>query len=166
LMHVHHSWREVACDPVRAELFKRIHCGMKGHEFEEEFWSDLLSASPTPPPLPVVRDLIARDIEVVLIGHFLLPDSILWDLAERVDESLLTLGKRRYINDEFSADQFEEVLYAFPTHHWLLKSLTYEEPSDNEKVARLVSYISRLPDASKLVKGSPEAFARIWRDAR
>jgi hypothetical protein len=44
----------------------------------------------------------------------MLPDRLLWELADVVDESLLTLGKRRYINEEYSADEFEEVLYAFP----------------------------------------------------
>ncbi len=156
------TWRESACDPALAHLFERIHAASKEKAWEDELWGALLGCASLPPPVHIVRDLLSRDIQVTLIGHLCLPDALLWELADKVDESLLTLGKRRYINSEFTADQFEEVLCAFPTHHWLLRSLCGEEPSDQEKARRLIDYVSRHPDREGLIKFQSPTFARLW----
>jgi hypothetical protein len=46
-------------------------------------------------------------------------------------------------------------------HTWLLRSLCFETPSDEEKTRRLIPYVAAHPEASAIVAGSG-AFGKVW----
>lgn len=155
-------WQEVRCPESLEAIYSEVADRVRGQAWESAFWMHMLLIVGWPPPDPVIDDLLARDIETELIGHLPLSEARLWSLAPLVDESLLTLAKRRYVNDGFDEHQFEEVLHAFPSHRWMLSSLPMLIPSKPEKAAILASYIRRMPDPEMLVKRPSEIFRRAW----
>lgn len=157
------NWKEAPCDPARGQLFDRILHASKNQSWERSLWNELLSYSPTPPPVGVVRDLLSREIAVELLGHLPLPDAVLWELSDKVPEALLTLGKRRYLNNEFNADQFYEVLSSFSTNEWLLSSLVALETPSVEKCRRLVEIVAISHNPEKLIRHQSNTFAGLWK---
>jgi len=116
---------------------------------------------PWHPPEAVIDDLLARDIQRALIGHMALSDARLWALADEVDEALLTLAKRRYLNDRYDQWAFKEVLHAYPTHEWMLSSLVMLKPSHIEKAVILIEYIHKAPNQHELTNHQSETFGRL-----
>ena len=126
---------------------------VRGQSWEPALWRYLLPHIPSVIPTSLVDDLIARDIEVVLLGHQLLRDVDLWKLVE-VEEALLTLAIRRFVNTDYDFGEFEEVLYSTSNHGWVLESLVRQDPSDHEKLDVLASYVSRSPERDVLLERS------------
>ncbi|MHA7814589.1 MAG: hypothetical protein ACX94C_14485 [Phycisphaerales bacterium] len=124
---------------------------VEGAPWEAVFWRYVLPSIPCVIPSRLVGDLIARDIEVVLLGHFPLRDADLWKLVD-VDEALLTLAVRRYANPEYDCGAFEEVLHAAPEHGWVLRTLIAHTPSDAEKQRELARYIEQSPERESLLE--------------
>lgn len=124
---------------------------VRGQSWEPALWRYLLPHIPSVIPTSLVDDLIARDIEVVLLGHQLLRDVDLWKLVE-VEEALLTLVIWRFVNTDYDCGDFEEVLYSTSDHGWVLESLVRQDPSDHEKLDVLASYVSRSPERDVLLK--------------
>lgn len=124
---------------------------VRGASWEPVLWRYLLPCIPCVIPSHLVDELIARDIEVVLLGHFPLRDADLWKLVD-VDEALLTLAVRRYANPEYDCGAFEEVLHAAPEHGWVLRTLIAHAPSDAEKRRVLARYIDQSPERESLLK--------------
>ena len=124
---------------------------VEGAPWEAVFWRYVLPSIPCVIPTRLVDDLVARDIEVVLLGHFPLRDADLWKLVD-VDEALLTLAVRRYANPEYDCGAFEQVLHAAPEHGWVLRTLIAHTPSDAEKGRVLARYIDRSPERESLLE--------------
>lgn len=143
-------------------LLTRLHERTRGAVWEEELWFWLLQFLPGGLPDAIAHDLIDREIAIDALGHCNLGDGALWRLADRVDEALLRLAKRRYVSEQYTADAFEEVLHAFPQHEWTLMSLPSLPASDREKVERLAAYIRRHPRREELVRHACEEFLEVW----
>jgi len=124
---------------------------VEGAPWEAVFWRYVLPSIPCVIPSRLVDNLIARDIEVVLLGHFPLRDADLWKLVD-VDEALLTLAVRRYANPEYDCGAFEEVLHAAPEHGWVLRTLIAHTPSDADKRRVLAKYIDQSPERESLLE--------------
>lgn len=146
--------------PAVDRILLAIHGAVANESWEAQFW-ECLPLLFTPPD-EIVADLVRRDIAVEALGHCRLHDAMLWSLAGRVDEALLTLAKRRYVHDEYTADDFEEVLHAYSSHEWMLGSLSGLPASDDEKINRLIRYIAAHPDSEKLVRHQTPEFAAVW----
>lgn len=143
-------------------LLSRLHEQTRGAEWEADLWFWLLQFLPDGLPDAVAHDLIDREIAVDALGHCNLTDAALWRLAGWVDEALLTLSKRRYVSAEHTADQFEEVLYAFPQHKWMLMSLPSLLPSSHEKAERLAARLREHPRRDELLRHACDDFLDVW----
>lgn len=136
-------WNPAPPSRLIDRMLERLHRETRGMCWEPDFWSAVWEGLPTRLPRKIAESLIRREINIDELGHLLLDDDLLWRLADRVDEALLTLAKRRYHQPRYDADAFEEVLYAFPTHDWMLRSLRGLVPSHEEKAERLQIYLDR-----------------------
>lgn len=145
-----------------AGLLRRLHERTRGAAWEEELWFWLLQFLPGGFPEAVVHDLIDRQIAIGALGHCDLSDRALWRLADRVDEALLTLAKRRYTCEQYAVDQFEEVLRAFPEHEWMLTSLPILPTSSREKAERLSAHIRKHPKRDRLLRHARAEFLEVW----
>ncbi len=139
------------CSEVIDGLIVTLMPIVEGMPWEAVFWRYVLPSIPCVIPSRLVDDLIARYVEVVLLGHFPLRDADLWKLMN-VDEALLTLAVRRYTNPEYDRGAFEEVLHADSEHGWVLRTLIAHTPSDAEKRRVLARYIDQSPDRESLLK--------------
>jgi hypothetical protein len=139
-------------DLILADLERRM-CGSR---WEREAWDAVLRHLPRPLPVALANRLIDRKVGVDLIGHRWEDESILWRLAPVVDEALLTLAKHRYRSPAESVERLLEVFEQYPTHAWMLESLTLETPSGPEKQALLVEYLKRHPDPKRVARYRPE----------
>lgn len=157
-------WAQPAASAVDglAGLVTRLHERTRGASWEADLWLWLLQSLPGGVPEAVVHDLIDREIAIEAIGHCKLSDAALWRLAGRVDEALLTLAKRRYVSERCTADQFEEVLHAFPEHEWMLTSLPGLLPSSRHKAVRLAEYIREHPRRDELIRHAGGEFLEVW----
>jgi hypothetical protein len=151
------AWAEAGpcMPPPRSEVIDGLIATLmplvEGAPWEAVFWRYVLPSIPCVIPTRLVDDLIARDIEVVLLGHFPLRDADLWKLVD-VDEALHTLAVRRYANPEYDCGAFEEVLHAAPEHGWVFRTLIAHTPSDAEKRRVLARSIDRSPERESLLK--------------
>lgn len=150
--------------PAFEPLYDRLHALLRGKPKEEEIWGAVLVYGEPLPSETVLKDLVDRFPQSSLecsIGHFPTSDKFLWFMSDKVDEALLTLGKRRWLNERYTADQVEEVLHSFPNHEWLLHSLAKEPPTDAAKLAVLLPYLRGLDDGDKWVE-TALATAEHW----
>jgi hypothetical protein len=154
------DWSEERCPQGIVPLIREIHLRIKGTAFERQLMGELLHIVP---PDDVLEDMLSRDVLVDQIGHLPLADSLLWRLADQVPEALLTLGKRRFLNAPYTADQFEEVLYAYPSHYWLFSSLAQLECDSPEKLDCLARYLAALPDRSTMMRHSSPTLHELVR---
>lgn len=136
---------------------------VRGTPWEPVLWRYLLPCVPCVIPSHVVDDLIARDVEVVLLGHQPLRDIDLWKLVE-VEEALLTLAIRRYANPEYDSGEFEEVLFSARGQDWVLESLIRRDPSDTGKLDILASFVSQSDEKDSLLdQATPELREKVER---
>ncbi|MCA9280278.1 MAG: hypothetical protein H6815_05865 [Phycisphaeraceae bacterium] len=116
------------------DLMFQLHDAASGKHWEGLLWEEVVGALPTRLEARVANKLIDRGIAVSAIAHSLADDAVLWRLADDYEEAMLTLAKRRYVNDAYSVDQFAEVLSAFPTQRGRLQQcLMGLDSSDNQK---------------------------------
>lgn len=134
-------------EPAIDALLRRVLDAGKGWRHEDELHGVLLSYCPTTPAADIVDELIARNDAhtVCLLGHCRLSDRHLWMLGGQVEEAATTLAIRRYVNNEYSADQFEEVLHSFSENDMMFKNLPQYTPSSEEKARTLVRLVSAYP---------------------
>ncbi len=125
------SWMPPPANVVDRLLLELL-SSVRGEPWESILWANVLRLLPTLLPTEFVDDLIARDIENTQLAHMPLSDRDLWKLVD-VDEALLKLACRRYTSASYSADAFEEVLYAKPGHVWMLETLKRCDASDEAK---------------------------------
>lgn len=151
------AWAEAGpcMPPPRSEVIDGLIATLMplvaGSPLEAVFWRYVLPSVPCVLPSFLVDDLIARDVDVGLLGHFPLRDADLWKLVD-VDEALLTLALRRYASPEYDSGAFEEVVHSSPEHSWMLQTLIAHVPSDAEKLRVLARYIDQLPERESLLK--------------
>jgi hypothetical protein len=150
------NWEHRPCPDELVPLVHELHQNLRGRNDEKDRWSFLFGELPFCPPESVIEDLIERDVDTCLVGHLALSDRLLWQLAEVVPESLLTLAKRRFLSDTCVPDRFEEVLHAFPQDEWMLSSLVCLADGADEKSRILARYLAAHPDRDKLVKHATE----------
>ena len=115
-----------------------------GLEFEKRFWEETL------PYIDVnslnerlLNYLIDKNIADSILGHMPLPDRYLWKLADKMEESAITLGKRMYIGEKYTCEEFEDFLNKFIDNHWLFDSLLLIEPGHGEKNNKLIRTLFR-----------------------
>lgn len=150
------NWEHRPCPDELAPLVHELHRNLRGRIDERDRWSFLFGELPFCPPESVVDDLIERDVDTCLVGHLALSDRLLWQLAEVVPESLLTLAKRRFLANTCAPDRFEEVLHAFPQHEWMLSSLVCLASGTDEKSLILSRYLAAHPNRDELMKHATE----------
>lgn len=155
-------WGEVRSPPELVSVFRDLYEAARGCSWEEAFWCGIVGVCPWPPSELVVESLLARDIAIERIGHLMLSDRLLWRLAERVDEALLTLAKRRYEDPVYDHSAFEEVLNSFPNHEWMLQSLVGESVTSDTKAASLVEHLKGRSSPDALFRYASEDLLLRW----
>ena len=133
-------WGPFEACPDVADALRQLHTWAKGRDGEYELWDTLLCCYI--PPDDIIDDLLRRELCVLSLGHMALADRWLWKLSDHVEEAKLTLALRRYINPAWSADQSEEVIYAFRESSWMMETLAGHEGSSLEKGMRFLHYVS------------------------
>ncbi len=123
---------------------------VRGSSWESEFWMYVLRCCPCVIPSRLVEDLIARDIEVVMLGHLSLRDRDLWKLFE-VDEAALTLAIRRYMYTDYDCDDFEEVVSNCVNRSWVIQTLASYKASDRKKLHVLASIVHESTESELLL---------------
>lgn len=152
------TYAHAPCPPELVSLMLELHRRLIRRSDERHVWNTVLEEAGFCPPDEVIEDLLARDVDTVYLGHLPLPDRLLWRFAEHVDEALLTLAKRRFVDDFYSADQFEEVLHSFPSHEWTLESLASMATASSPKTAVVARYVVEHPQCDELIDGASQAF--------
>ncbi len=130
-------------EPPLHHLVCKLHAAIRTTPAETAFWESVALWIPGSLPTDVFNDLLARNIAIDAVGHRDEPDAHLWRLADRVEEALLTLAKRRYASPDCTDDQLEEVLFNFPDSTWMLSSLAAFEGSSARKVELVATYAAR-----------------------
>lgn len=147
-----------------ASLLMSLHGHVRSQPWEVEFWEWILTYCPTCLPNSILDHLIETGDEGLIcdLCHKSLPDQYHWKLAEHWDEALLTLANRRYLRSEYSPDQFEEILHAFPAHEWMLTNLVRLTPDCDQKAVLLARSVRAHPDADGLIENPSEMFKAVW----
>lgn len=144
-------------------LLYQVARAVRGKMWEARFWSCVFSVVPTRFPDRIAEDLIERDINVDHLGHLQLSDRLLWRLSDDVPEALATLAIRRYVDSEYDADAFEEVLHAFPQEESMFRAVIYYQPSSQDKADRLAEYLDRLESSGEWLVSAAKALLDEWR---
>ena len=160
-------FQQVAWDvPPASSLIDAQLCKLerlvRGKAWEETLWNNVLRGVWTAIPDGVAESLIDRGVAILTLGHMPLSDRMLFRLIDEVVEALLTLAKRRYVNDRYTPDQFEEVLHAGRKSEWMLRSLVMLEPSHVEKAERLAAYIATCDPPLEWPSFVSDTFQEVW----
>ncbi len=136
---------------------------VRGSCWESEFWLYVLPCCPCVIPSRLIEDLIARDVEVVMLAHLCLRDKDLWKLFE-IDEAALTLAIRRYIHTEYNSDEFEEVVSNCVKRSWVTQTLASYQASGHEKLIVLANTIYKSTDSELLLdRADPDLLHEVMR---
>lgn len=136
---------------------------VRGSSWESEFWMYVLRSCPCVIPSRLVEDLIARDIEVVMLGHLSLRDRDLWNLFE-VDEAALTLAIRRYLYTDYDCYDFEEVVSNCVNRSWVIQTLASYQASDRKKLLVLANIVHESTESEVLLnRADPDLRHEVMR---
>lgn len=128
---------------------------LKGVAIENIFWENtLFFVSIDSLEDDVLNYFVKFNIAHEILGHLPLPDKYLWELANEVEEAILTLGKRYYTNPNYSDKEFELMLDKFTNSYWLWSSLLQINDYDINKrkiLIRMLFSKTNFDDLKKLV---------------
>lgn len=156
------TWDVPPASPLIDAQLRRLERLVRDQAWEETLWDNVLRGVWTAIPDDVAESLIDRRIAILTLGHLPLSDRMLFRLMDEVVEALLTLAKRRYINDRYTPDQFEEVLHAGRDNEWMLRSVVMLEPSHVEKARRLAECVASRRPPLRLPEAIAPSFRRAW----
>jgi len=94
--------------------------------------------------------LITQKIAVDTLAHLSLPDKYLWMLTQYAEEALITLGKRYFISDNYSVEEFSSLLKQAPSTYWLWSSLLFVTTNNVYKRKTLIKSLFLLTDFADL----------------
>lgn len=133
---------------------------LQGTSVEEQFWHqtlpfvnvDCLSDD-------LVDYFIAQGIALDMLAHLPLSDKYLWILAEQVEEALITLGKRHYLSDAYTTEEFVVLLEKASKNYWLWSSLLSVKSNNTSKRKSLVKRLFLLTNFDDLKENVIEEIA-------
>jgi hypothetical protein len=109
-------------------------------EIRDDFWNTILDyLSPKSLTQPVFDYLIKYEIGIVALAHMDLDDSKLKILSKYAEEALFTLAKPYYTNDNYSVDDFINLINNY-NNDMLFEQLIFEKPSDSRKENALIYF--------------------------
>lgn len=76
---------------------------------------------------------ISNNIAIHVLGHMQLSSNYLDTLANTVDEAVITLGKRYFIENEYSLKEFEDFVKKHNNNYWLWSTLLNLNDTNNIK---------------------------------
>jgi len=94
--------------------------------------------------------LINNHIAIQTLGHLPLSDKFLLKIAYQVDEAVITLGKRYFIDENYSSYDFVELLRKFKDNEWLWRVLINMDYTSNEKRRILLKSLFSLTNFEEL----------------
>ena len=133
-----------------------LHEKLRGQRCEAKFWIVLLEVLGDPLPNEIAFDLIEREIAISWLGHSMQSEAVFWRLTPLVDETILTLAKRFYGDQNRSLEEFQEVLTRFPNHEWMLDSLSHCSASSLEKRRAYETAIENHPNRDSMLETNPK----------
>lgn len=105
-------------------LLNRIEKKLRKRDIEPLFWELAFRYLPAEHlPALLINNLIENGVAIEQLGHLNLNDEYLLRLADRVDEAAITMGKRYYMDDQYSVGELESYLSRFTGLYWLWSSL-------------------------------------------
>ncbi len=140
---------------ISAPTLLELHQKLRGQKCEQWIWMGLLRSLDHALPDEIALDLIQRSIAISMLGHSKQGDEVMWKLAPLVDEALLTIAKRAYYDPNRSLEEFETILTQFPTHEWMLDSLSHCSASSLEKRRAFEESIESHPKRDILLATNP-----------
>lgn len=109
---------------IEESMISSITLKLKGSTIEKLFWEKtLFYISSKSLSKDFINYLINNQIAIEVLGHMPLKDDFLWELVDLVDEAIITLGKRYYLESKYSENDFVFFLARFKRYHWLWNNL-------------------------------------------
>lgn len=106
----------------------------QGTKIENLIWEELLQfINPKLLPNELIDYFIENEIALSILGHLPLDDMFLWKLVGVSGEAILTLGKRYYLNDVYTNENFTFMLEKFKDNYELWNMLLDIIPHNGEK---------------------------------
>ncbi|TYP69423.1 hypothetical protein [Paenibacillus methanolicus] len=138
--------------PLTEALLLAIHRELKHAAAEEVFWRKLNLLYHDPLPPSIAFDLIDRNVAVVELGHSRQEMNVMWALAGKIDEALLTLAIDIYVKPAFGMEDAERLFAGYDHHAWMLETLIRQEPSSPGKRTLLEAALQRNAHADVLLR--------------
>ena len=129
---------------VYNEILRLLHLEIRGHAQEDAIWNALLWYLSHPLPTSLAHDLIDRGVAIIAMCHTNQQEEVLWRLATIDEDALYTLVRKRYMERQFSPEQFAMMLDIYvPRDDGLLTMLLSFWTESAEKEAIFVAAIER-----------------------
>jgi hypothetical protein len=129
----------IASSHVDGEVLERLHHKIKEQTCEYAIWCSVVWYLAHALPIATAHELIDRSIAIFAMGMTRQVDEVQWRLATITEDALYTLIRERYVQENYSVNQFENMLKQYRSsieYEGILHMLSfyYTESVEKEEV--------------------------------